>query len=319
MCLRPGEVILAPLAGYTHSPFRRLLRRLGADRTWSEMVSAEMVLRRGLEDPLLTFTPEERPLVIQLFGSEPERLFRAAEVVARELRPDGLDLNAGCPARKVVSRGAGAALLRDPARLAACAEALAQAARAHGIPASVKMRLGWEEDHLEALVERLLPTGISALVLHPRLAVEGFSGRARWSRIRDLGRLVGPEGLFVIGNGDVNTPEDVERMFAETGCQAVMVGRAALRNPWIFREYREGRPAEKPASLRARFALELLEEMFRVFRPETAGRKIKGLLAQLFKGLPGRKALVRPLLLAPNVQTLQAHLLKITQSDIIKE
>ncbi|WP_210534640.1 tRNA dihydrouridine synthase [Thermosulfurimonas marina] len=304
MAFQTGEVILAPLAGYTHSPFRRLLRRLGADRTWTELVSAEMILQKGLEDPLCYFTEAERPLVFQLFGADPEKIFRAAERVARELRPDALDLNAGCPVRKVVSRGAGAALLKDPERLAACAQALAEAARRAGLPASVKMRLGWDKDRLEELVERLLHTGISALVLHARLAVEGFSGQARWPRLRDLVQLAAPEGLFVIGNGDIKAPEDIKRMFKETGCQAVMVGRAALRNPWIFKEYKENRLLEKPPSLRARLALELLEEMFQVFRPETACKKIKGLLAQLFKGLPGKKALLAPLLTAENCSSL---------------
>lgn len=317
MSFRLGEVILAPLAGYTHSPFRRLVRTLGADRTWSELVSAKMILRRGLEGPLLKFTSKERPLVIQIFGSHPEEIFRAAEKVATELRPDGLDLNAGCPVRKVVSQGAGAALLRDPERLAACASALAEAAQKAGLPASVKIRLGWDEDRLELLFQRLLSTGISALVLHARLAVEGFSQQARWHRIRDLVEMAAPEGLLVVGNGDVLEAADIRRMFEETGCQAVMVGRAVLRNPWIFQEYRKGYPLEKPLSLRATFALKLLEEMSRFFSPEVACQKIKAFIAHLFKGLPGRRALVVPLLAARDYSTLSEELRKMSKEIII--
>jgi len=305
--VRRGEVILAPLAGYTHSPFRRLVRRLGADRTWTELVSADLILRKGPSDPLLRFTPEERPLTVQLFGNDPEKIHRAGRLVARELRPDGLDLNLGCPVKKVVSRGAGAGLLRDLVRMQACAEALVSAGKAHGIPVSAKIRLGWDEDRLEDIVERLLSAGISALVLHPRLAREGFSGRARWERIRDLVRLAGNR-IFVIGNGDIRKWTDIERMFRETGCAAVMVGRAALKNPWIFKEFREKRELAHGISERAALALELLDEMARFFRPETAAKKIKAFLAQLFKGVPGKRALLPALLTAPDYETLEKRL-----------
>ncbi len=310
MDFRPGEVILAPLAGYTHSPFRKLLRRLGADRTWTELVSADMILRKGLSDPLLRFTPEERPLVIQLFGNDPEKIYRAGELVAQELKPDGLDLNLGCSVRKVASRGAGAGLLRDLARLSACAEALVSAGKAHGIPVSAKIRLGWDRDILGKIAERLLAAGVSAIVLHPRLAVEGFSGRARWERIRDLVTLFGRE-IPVIGNGDVLTWRDIGRLFQETGCHAVMVGRAALKNPWIFEEYHKKQPLPKDVTARAAFALELLEEMGVFFRPETAGKKIKAFLAQLFKGIPGKRTFLPDLLTAPDYRSLTSRLKKL--------
>ncbi len=315
MDFRLGEVILAPLAGYTHSPFRKLLRRLGADRTWTELVSADMILRKGLSDPILLFSPEERPLVIQLFGNDPEKIYRAGEIVARELKPDGLDLNLGCPVRKVASRGAGAGLLRDLARLSACAEALVSAGKAYGIPVSAKIRLGWDRDILEEIAERLVAAGVSAIVLHPRLAVEGFSGRARWERIRDLVKLAGEE-IPIIGNGDVLTWEDIERLFRETGCHAVMVGRAALRNPWIFEEYQRKQSLSRGVSLRAALARELLEEMGRFFRPETAAKKIKAFLAQLFKGIPGKKTFLPDLLTAPDYRTLIIRL-KDLQSQTI--
>ncbi len=297
------ELILAPLAGYTHSPFRRLLRRLGADRTWTELVSADMVVRKGIQDPLLQFHPEERPLTIQLFGKDPETIYQAGEIIARKLRPDGLDLNLGCSVRKVASRGAGAGLLRDLPRLEACMQALVEAGKHHHIPVSAKIRLGWDEDRLEEIAERLLRAGVSTIVLHPRLAVEGFSGRARWERIRDLVRMCSPE-VQVVGNGDIQSWPDVDRMLAETGCQAVMIGRAALKNPWIFQEYRLRKSLPYGWRERINFALELLELMCSFFRPETACKKIKALLAQLFKGLPGRRQLLPPVLTAPDCESL---------------
>lgn len=303
MSAGPGEIILAPMAGFTHSPFRRLARRLGADRTWTELVSADMILRKGIEDPLLHFTPEERPLVVQLFGNDPETLYLAACTVAEKLRPDGLDLNLGCSVRKIVSRGAGAGLLRHPERLRSCIRALVLAARNYGLPASAKIRLGWDQDRLEEIATLLATEGVSTIVLHPRLGVEGFSGRARWNRIRDLQNLVGDK-VLVVGNGDISRWEDIDRMREETGCAAVMIGRAALKNPWIFEEYRRKRGIFREVRERASLALDLLEEMARFFRPETAAKKIKAFLAQLFKGVPRKKDLLPPLLTAPDYRTL---------------
>lgn len=308
-----GEVILAPLAGFTHSPFRRLARRLGAGRTWTELVSADMILKKGLGEPLLFFTAEERPITIQLFGNDPEKIYQAGLLVARDLKPDGLDLNLGCSVKKVASRGAGAGLLKDLSRMEACAEALVAAGKAYGIPVSAKFRLGWGRDRLEEITERLVRAGVSTLVLHPRLAVEGFSGQARWERIRDLVRLVG-ENIFVIGNGDVRNWRDIERMFCETGVRAVMVGRAALKNPWIFQEYRARKSLAIGLIERVNFALELLTLMFEVFRKETACKKIKALLAQLFKGLPNRKRFLPPLLTAPDCHTLIKRLEKLKEA-----
>ncbi len=298
-----AKVILAPLAGYTHSPFRRLVKSLGADVVWSEMVSAEMVVRRGGEDPLLEFSEEERPIAIQLFGRDPERLKEAAEVVMERKRPEILDLNAGCPARKVVSKGAGAALLKDLSRLKECASAICEVARRYSALASVKTRLGWDEDRLEEIAEALVEAGVSAIVLHARLATQGFSGAANWKRIRDLVKMV-PPGVFVVGNGDVTHWRLVEEMFRETGCAAVMVGRAAVKNPWIFKEFRQRKDLNAGVFERAEFALRLFEEMRVFFGEKRACAKVKAILAQLFKGIPFRKRFVSELLTAKSASEL---------------
>lgn len=291
--------MLAPMAGYTHSPFRRLVKRLGAHWTWSELVSAEQVCRRGLESPLLRVTTEERPWVVQLFGSDPDRIYQAAVLIGKRLAPEGLNLNLGCPARKIVSRGAGAALLRDPDRLTACAQALVEASKETGIPASAKFRLGWDQDQMETLAERLLKAGIRILVLHARLACEGFSRPARWDRIRDL-RLRFEGEAWVVGNGDLKTWEDIPRMFSETGCQAVMVGRAALKNPWIFKEYAQRQHLRTSLSERVSLVEELLSLMLELFPAPIATQKIKAFLPQIFKGLPHRKRFLPALLKAPD-------------------
>jgi tRNA-dihydrouridine synthase len=227
-------------------------------------------------------------LRIQLHGANPEEIFQAASLVLEHLRPDGLDLNAGCPAPKVVRTGAGAALLKDLPRLYEEASALKEACQRHGVEASVKFRLGFHEDRLEEIAEVLLRAGIKILALHARLAKEGFSGKARWHRIRDLKRLVGHEAL-VIGNGDVRTRADIEQLFEETGCDGVMIGRAALSRPWIFREWREGRSLEPDLGERLSLLETLWHDLLRQRGKEGAAKALKVLVPKILKGLPGRK------------------------------
>ncbi len=288
-------LVLAPMAGFTHSPFRRLVRRCGADWTWSELISARMILKQGLGHNFLCFTPEERPLRIQLHGADPEDIYQAAEMVLKGLRPDGIDLNAGCPAPKVVRTGAGAALLKDLDRLYHVACALEEAAKAYGVEASVKFRLGFSEDQLEKIAEVLLRAGIKVLVLHARLAREGFSGQARWNRIRDLVQLVGQQAK-VIGNGDVKSYIDIEKMFVQTRCHGVMVGRAALVRPWIFREYRQGRSLDLSLADRISLLDALWQDLEAQRGPEGAFKALKVLVPKILKGVPGKRALLTRLL-----------------------
>ncbi len=309
------KVILAPMSGFTHSAFRRLARRLGADWTWSELISARMVLSKGLDDPLLHFTPEERPINLQLYGSDPDDLFRAGELILKYLRPDGLDLNAGCPAPKVVKTYAGAALLKDLHRLYEAACAICAVCNQYGCKASVKFRLGFSEDCLEDLVEVLTQAGIKILILHARLAKEGFSVKARWSRIRDLKRLVGNQAL-VIGNGDVKSFKDIEGLFQATNCDGVMIGRAALARPWIFKEWKHSQSIELNLAER----ISLLEQLWTDLKrgkkkAANAFKSIRLLIPKIFKGLKACRRIVHWLLKARDEETLwqRLHWLKINQ------
>ncbi len=302
-------VILAPMSGFTHSPFRRLARKLGADWTWTELISAKMILTTGLDHPLLSFTEEERPLRLQLYDADPDDLFRAGELVLKHLHPDGLDLNAGCPAPKVTRLGAGAALLRDLSRLYEAACAIAEACKGHGIQPSVKFRLGWDKDHLEKITEALLKAGIKILVLHARLAKEGFSSRARWSRIKALKELVGQE-VMVIGNGDVQSIRDISKLFQETGCDGVMIGRAALSRPWIFTEWKEGKILE--FSLKDR--IRLIKQLWKYFEAYDRARALKGLkvlVPRLLKGVHGRRYIVPWLLKSPDEMIFKERLARL--------
>ena len=226
-----GKLILAPLAGVTDTTFRRLCRENGADIVVTEMVSAKGLLcdpsRSGR---YLVYDEAERPVGAQLFGSVICEIAEAAAEVARR-GFDFVDINMGCPVRKVTGGGSGAAILSNP-RLAG--EIARAAVRAGGIPVTAKIRSGFgtEKETYLAVAEELFSARVAAVTLHPRHRGQMFSGTADWAHIAALKRAF--PGETVIGNGDVRAPGDAARMLAETGCDSVMIGRAAMGNPWIF-------------------------------------------------------------------------------------
>ncbi|MDZ7346263.1 MAG: tRNA dihydrouridine synthase DusB, partial [candidate division KSB1 bacterium] len=223
---------LAPLAGWSDSPFRQLCREFGADLVYSEMISADGVGRNQAKTlKLAEFVESERPIGLQVFGAEPETVAEAARILA-QLKPDFIDLNFGCPAKKVVRRGAGSALLSDLPLLQKIAAA---AVRAVDLPVTAKLRSGWDAASINVVeaARRLADVGIVALTVHPLTQTMQFSGKADWEIIR---RVVEAVSIPVIGNGDVKSPADAQRMFKTTGCRGVMIGRAASANPWIFRQ-----------------------------------------------------------------------------------
>jgi tRNA-dihydrouridine synthase B len=226
-----GKLILAPLAGVTDTTFRRLCRENGADIVVTEMVSAKGLLC----DPVrsgryLAYEEAERPVGAQLFGADPGEIAEAATEVARR-GFDFVDINMGCPVRKVTGGGSGAAILSNP-RLAG--EIARAAVRSAGIPVTAKIRSGFgtEKETYLAVTEELFAAGIAAVTLHPRHRGQMFAGAADWAHIAALKRAF--PGETIIGNGDVRTRGDAARMLAETGCDSVMIGRAAMGNPWIF-------------------------------------------------------------------------------------
>ena len=282
MVVKKGEVILAPMAGYTHSAFRRLARILGADRTYSELISAPGIIHKGIPKKYAFFTQMERPIHIQLFGRNPEEIAKAAEKVAKELKPNAIDINFGCSVPKVLRTGAAGRLMETPKLMKEVVKETAQILKPYKIPLTAKIRLGLKEDRMEEIAEALIEGGISAIALHPRLGVQGYAGEANWKRIADLKKL---SPVPVIGSGDVKNWRDIDRMFEETGCDAVMVGRAALSNPWIFKEYRERRDIETPLKERLKTVKQLLEWMFEYYPSrEKACFEIRSLLVQLLKG-----------------------------------
>ena len=229
--IRPAH-ILAPMAGITDTVFRRFIKRLGGcGLIMTEFVSSEGMLRQNLRSKrYLYYTPEERPIAAQVFGADPERLAEAARMI-EDLGFDLVDLNLGCPAKKVVKCG-GSGLLRDLPLLERILRTIRAAVR---IPFTIKFRSGWSEAEIVALdVARMAEEcGVEALSVHPRTRQQGFSGLARWEIIQEVKARV---RIPVIGNGDVLTPPDALALYQQTGCDAVMIGRAAASNPWIFRQ-----------------------------------------------------------------------------------
>ncbi len=242
--IRPATV-LAPMAGVTDTIFRRVIRGLGGcGLIMTEFTSAEGLARRANRTlHYLYFQNDEHPIAAQLFGSEPDVMASAASLV-EELGFDFVDINLGCPAKKVVKCG-GSGLLRDLKQLEQLLGAVRAAVR---IPLTIKIRAGWDEKNIVAVeVARMAEQiGVNAIAIHPRTRLQGYSGNADWSIIRAVREAV---RMPVIGNGDIQAPEDAERMAAETSCHAVMIGRAAATNPWIFRQieqYRQSGRYDQP-------------------------------------------------------------------------
>ena len=223
-------VLMAPLAGITDSVFRRLAREHGAGLVTTEMISAQGLIHGGLKTlQLMAFTPRERPIGVQLFGCDPRVMARAAQITARQ-EPDLIDLNFGCPARKVVGHNRGSALLRDLDLLERIVGAVVAAV---DLPVTAKIRSGWDRRSIVAVEAARICAGCgaAAVTVHPRTREQGFSGQADWSLIAEVKRAV---DIPVIGNGDIRRPEDGLRMIRETGCDAVMIGRGAMGRPWLL-------------------------------------------------------------------------------------
>jgi tRNA-dihydrouridine synthase B len=237
-------LFLAPMAGVTNTVFRRICKSRGADIVTSEFVSAEGILHRNSRtNYYLEFQEDERPLGVQLFGAEPERLAEAARAVIDWVRPDFLDLNFGCPVNKVVCKNGGSSLLRDCPLLARVTAAVVRAAGP--VPVSAKIRIGWDHRSINAVTtaRTLEDCGVCRIAVHGRTKEQGYSGRADWSVIGEVAAAV---GVPVIGNGDIASAEEALMRRRETGVAGIMIGRAAMASPWIFSEIRAALNADRP-------------------------------------------------------------------------
>jgi nifR3 family TIM-barrel protein len=274
------------MAGITELPFRRMAKEAGCALVVTEMLSSEGLIRGAKKTAeLLKSHPSERPLCAQIFGANPDSMAGAAQMVEGQ-DADTLDINLGCSVRKIVRQGAGVALMREPERLKKILKAVCKAV---SIPVTIKIRSGWNPSGDQALsIARMAQDiGIDAITIHPRTALQGFSGKADWSLIARLKEAL---SIPVVGNGDVRTPEDALRMQQETGCDAVMIGRAAIGNPWIFAQTLDLLHSKEPRSLdmstRLQGMLRYIDYAVGHFGEARAVRMLRGRLCWFVKGLP---------------------------------
>ncbi|MBF0483441.1 MAG: tRNA dihydrouridine synthase DusB [Candidatus Omnitrophica bacterium] len=227
-------LILAPMENVTDAPFRAIMRRLGADMVFTEFTSCEALIR-DIEkaDKKVTILDEERPIGIQIFGSNPDSMARAAQKI-EQFKPDFIDINAGCWSRSHVSRGECAALLKD---LPNFEKIVREVVKAVSVPVTVKTRLGWDKESIVILdaASMLEQAGAQALTVHCRTRNQGYKGKADWAWLEAIRKKI---SIPLIGNGDVKTPKDAKALF-DLGCDGVMVGRQAVADPWIFQEIKE--------------------------------------------------------------------------------
>ncbi len=306
-------IVLAPLAGWSDAPFRRLVKDFGADMVYTEMVSADGAIREQKKTlALAEFVDAERPIVIQVFGAEPETVAGAVRVIAA-MKPDYIDINFGCPARKIIKRGAGSALMRDLSLLQKIAAA---AVKATDIPISAKLRSGWDVESINVVEasQRLQDVGVQLLAIHPRTQTQQFKGISDWSLIEAVKKSV---AIPVIGNGDVKSPYDAKKMFDDTGCDAVMLGRATCGNPWFFdqvKKYLNDGVEPQPPSFadRVDVCIRHLELSADVFGPQRAVHMMKKQVALYLKGLPNASELRQRLLQLHHYENMHAVLSQLT-------
>lgn len=285
-------LILAPMAGITDRQFRLMLRRVGGiGLVTMEFVSSEAIVRGNARTrQMLLYSDEERPISVQIYGSDPDHMAEAARVV-ESIGAEICDINMGCPANKILKGCAGCALMGD---LDLARRIITTVRKAISIPLTVKFRTGIRNGNLNYLeLGRICENeGVQAVALHPRTAKEMFRGRSDWSHIRRLKEAL---SIPVVGNGDVNVPGDAVRMLEETGCDGVMIGRASMKNPWIYRQIRDLLAGREPILPSLDERRELIVDHFRLLteqeEPKHALHKLRTFTGWYTHGLPGGKQL----------------------------
>jgi putative TIM-barrel protein, nifR3 family len=306
-------VVLAPMAGITAHPFRVLCRRHGAGLVVTELISSHAIHYRNQKTfGMFDWSADEQPAFCQLFGGDPATMAEAAEIVV-DRGATGVDINMGCWVPKVAKTGAGAALMKDLCQAEAVVRAVVESV-GDRVPVTVKVRSGWDRSDVTAIrfAKAAVAAGVKSIAVHARFASQGFTGTADWSIIGQVKEAVG-DSIPVVGNGDIETPQDAKRMMDETGCDAVMVGRAAMGNPWLLGRIAlyletgtlapEPTVAERIATAREHAQLQVAQ------MGENVGcKELRGLLGHYFKGIPGAPRIRQALTTVKTLAEIEAIL-----------
>ena len=296
-----NNVVLAPMAGICNSAFRRIVKEFGAGLIYAEMVSDKAIVYENEKTKkMLYMTDEERPISQQIFGSDVDSFVNAAKIVYNEMKPDIIDINMGCPVPKVaVSAQAGAALLKNPEKVG---EIVKQVVNAVPIPVTVKIRSGWDFNHINAIeIAKICEkNGASAICVHPRTRSQRYEGKADWSIIKEVKKNV---SIPVIGNGDIKTVYDAKKMLEDTKCDAIMIGRGVLGNPWLIRDTINYLnygiiPKEITKEEKIDMCIKHLNYLLEVKDEKTAVLEMRSHIAWYLKGISGSNEIKRKIFMS---------------------
>ena len=308
-----GKTVMAPMAGISNSAYRTICKDMGCSLIYAEMVSDKAIYYNNAKTiDMLYMTDYERPIAQQIFGSDKESFVTAAKYIEKEMKPDIIDINMGCPVPKIaVKSQAGSALLKNPKKIK---DIVSSVVNAVSCPVTVKIRSGWDSNNINAVeVAKIIEeAGASAITIHPRTRAQGYSGSADWTIIKKIKEVV---SIPVIGNGDIKNCFDAKRMIDETGCDLVMVGRGCLGNPWIFKEINayleEGKVIDKPTpEEKIDMCLKHFDLLLKTLNKNQAVLEIRSHIAWYLKGIEGSKEIKDKIFKTRNEEEIRNILLE---------
>jgi len=320
----PGNLFLAPVAGYSDRAFRSICAECGADFAYTEMVSSEALTRNNEKtENLMSRAPNEKAYAVQIFGGNPETMANAARIVLERTTAECIDINGGCPVPKIIKSNAGSALTRDPEHLYKIVNAVVEAVEER-VPVTVKFRLGWDAEHItwKECAEAALKAGAAAITMHGRTRAQGYEGKSDWNALAELVKFVHEKTdskIPVFGSGDAFTPEDAKRMLEQTGVDAVMFARGAMGNPFLFTKTREfltkGTITEVPVEQRIQAGFRELALLVEDMGELAACRDARKRFCAYSKGLEGGAALRKEIVAAESVSAYKAIFSKYLSSN----